>query len=414
MPISGGKYINPVWKDGGPPAIDAAELNALCNTVENLDAGGGSGGTGRRYARIVIGTSTNGWSSGDCDYLCDGSDDQLEINQAILEMPGVSGAERKGTIVLLDGDYHLSAPLSLLSGISLIGTGGTRLIRETTSGTQPNNYIVSVQNGTIANLTYDGGATLFPQATSGTYEFYVRDGGTVENCIIQNFIYGGIYAASGEAGSVASITDNQILPSDRGTSGTVGISAMEFGTLYIQNNIIKSPSNAYAPILLDTISGGTVSFNHCSEIQILKTQDMAVQHGCSVYGNFLFPASEDDAVITLGAGTSNNMVAFNHLSTTTSSGIAQDSGTGNIVYNGTVGNQVTLSNTGWSGNTQTVSAPGVTAYSYLTVGPAPTSLTLAGEAGVYCSGQGDGTLTFTCTQTPGTSLNFVYVAQEVF
>lgn len=34
MPITNGNYKNPGWNDGGPPAINAAELNAISNTLE--------------------------------------------------------------------------------------------------------------------------------------------------------------------------------------------------------------------------------------------------------------------------------------------------------------------------------------------------------------------------------------------
>ena len=53
MPIKDGKYKNPNWVNGGPPAIDADELNAISSTLESLDAAGGTGGDGKRYARIV-------------------------------------------------------------------------------------------------------------------------------------------------------------------------------------------------------------------------------------------------------------------------------------------------------------------------------------------------------------------------
>lgn len=34
MPITNGSYKNPGWEDGGPPAINATELNAISNTLE--------------------------------------------------------------------------------------------------------------------------------------------------------------------------------------------------------------------------------------------------------------------------------------------------------------------------------------------------------------------------------------------
>lgn len=37
MPIVDGKYVAPTWVNNGPPAIEADEMNDLCQTVENLD-----------------------------------------------------------------------------------------------------------------------------------------------------------------------------------------------------------------------------------------------------------------------------------------------------------------------------------------------------------------------------------------
>ena len=38
MPITNGKYVNPGWKNGGPPALDAGELNAISDRLQYLDA----------------------------------------------------------------------------------------------------------------------------------------------------------------------------------------------------------------------------------------------------------------------------------------------------------------------------------------------------------------------------------------
>lgn len=43
MPIVNGKYQNPHWVNGGPPALDAAELNAISDTLEKVDSGNGGG-----------------------------------------------------------------------------------------------------------------------------------------------------------------------------------------------------------------------------------------------------------------------------------------------------------------------------------------------------------------------------------
>lgn len=65
-----------------------------------------------------------------------------------------------------------------------------------------------------------------------------------------------------------------------------------------------------------------------------------------------------------------------------------------------VARTATLTVAGWSGTTQTVSVTGVTANSILTVTYAPASRAAWVDADIYCSAQGDGTLTFTCSTVP--------------
>ena len=65
---------------------------------------------------------------------------------------------------------------------------------------------------------------------------------------------------------------------------------------------------------------------------------------------------------------------------------------------------VTLSVEGWASNSQTVSVSGVKVDNDVIIGAAPENHTEYGECGVYCSAQAEGTLTFTCTDTPGNSL----------
>lgn len=65
---------------------------------------------------------------------------------------------------------------------------------------------------------------------------------------------------------------------------------------------------------------------------------------------------------------------------------------------------VTLSASGWSENAQTASVADVAADSIVVVAPAPASRKAYIEADVYCSAQGNGTLTFACEDVPSTAL----------
>ena len=68
---------------------------------------------------------------------------------------------------------------------------------------------------------------------------------------------------------------------------------------------------------------------------------------------------------------------------------------------------VTLSANAWSGNSQTINISNVTAGSLVTIAPVPTAQNRTAylEAGVYCSAQGAGTLTFVCEDVPSVNLN---------
>lgn len=68
---------------------------------------------------------------------------------------------------------------------------------------------------------------------------------------------------------------------------------------------------------------------------------------------------------------------------------------------------VTLSANAWSGNSQIINVSNVTTDSLVTVAPVPTAQNRTAylEAGVYCSAQGAGTLTFVCEDVPSINLN---------
>lgn len=76
----------------------------------------------------------------------------------------------------------------------------------------------------------------------------------------------------------------------------------------------------------------------------------------------------------------------------------------------------TLTTSGWSSNTQTVTVSGVVADTnaqLIYVSPAnKDSATAWGEAGVFCSAQAANSLTFVCDSTPSASINVNISIQE--
>lgn len=123
MPITNGRYVNPGWVNGQPPAINASELNAISDTLENLTALGG-----RRGGYVVVGTSTGGATAFDCDFLCDGTADDVEINAAIQEAQSMNL-----DVFLLAGSFNISNTINLTTNLFGSGCGKTFLNRTSIS-----------------------------------------------------------------------------------------------------------------------------------------------------------------------------------------------------------------------------------------------------------------------------------------
>ena len=85
----------------------------------------GKTSSGKRVCRLVVGTSTSGWTTSDCDYLCDGTADDVEINAAIQALPSTGGE-----IVILDGTYNITATIAMnKDNTKLSGNGAATILK---------------------------------------------------------------------------------------------------------------------------------------------------------------------------------------------------------------------------------------------------------------------------------------------
>ena len=94
------------------------ENRFTAGTYEGIFDEIGSGGP--RTVRFVVGTSTAGWTLDDCDYLCDGTDDHVEIQQALDALP-----DDGGEVKPLDGTYYFEDGVTLTKDRPLCGAAGT-------------------------------------------------------------------------------------------------------------------------------------------------------------------------------------------------------------------------------------------------------------------------------------------------
>lgn len=160
----------------------------------------GFGSNSIRTCRFVVATSTAGWTKNDCDYLCDGTDDQVEINAAIQALP--SGG---GEVVLLDGTYIISSPILIgKEKVSLVGNGKNTVLQRNWSG---ENFLEisgivetnSLTEGSIiSNLYFNGKYDIFEN--SADHCIYIKDSKycIVENCYFYNCAGGCVLSSSGQ------------------------------------------------------------------------------------------------------------------------------------------------------------------------------------------------------------------------
>ncbi len=119
------------------------------NIVGAVDAPKG-GGTGKRHVRLIVGTSTAGWTLDDADYICDGTNDDAVINAAIQALPS-----NGGEIVILDGTYHINAFVAINKSNTKISGNGTSTVLELVGNTE---FIMSIDadSCTISDLVFAG------------------------------------------------------------------------------------------------------------------------------------------------------------------------------------------------------------------------------------------------------------------
>jgi parallel beta-helix repeat protein len=136
-----------------------------------------------KTARFVIGTSTAGWTAKDCDYLCDGTDDQEEIIQALNALPATGGE-----VVILDGTYNITASINIpKNNVSLRGNGNATILKRmydstnTDSGSTARGLItLNKKSGCkIQGLQIDGNKATYTSSYNYGIHLYTSSNNTV-------------------------------------------------------------------------------------------------------------------------------------------------------------------------------------------------------------------------------------------
>lgn len=133
--------------------------------------------SGRYSSNVIIGTEENNLGAY-CDYICDGSNDQTIIQQAINDLPSTGGK-----IVLLEGAYNISEELTLPYPIIFEGTVNTSLCVLSQSLLRHDTNNISVSNTATfkdININFQS-TTNDSEGYVGAFENFDL---TFENCTI--------------------------------------------------------------------------------------------------------------------------------------------------------------------------------------------------------------------------------------
>lgn len=277
----------------------------------------GVGGGGKRTVRVSIGSNQYGWTASDCDFLCDGTADDVEINAAIQTLRSTGGE-----VVLLDGVYHLSSQILMnKEGITLTGNGAnTKIIRAfnddeyspdqgliliNESYCTVKNLYIDCKNGTYTansaiNLA-EGDNCIIADNTivncTGDGVYIVGNYHTIENNVILN-CFQGLYLSDC---TKAAVTNNRIEEAQ-----SAGVYLYNVEDIVFNNNVVENCADSgikFQNCNESTFVGNVCNYNAQCGMYITRGDNNTIcGNTCNGNGNF---------AIYVGTTPKNNMFVAN-------------------------------------------------------------------------------------------------------
>lgn len=218
---------------------------------------------GRQLVEVAVneyvGTSTTGWTVNDCDYLCDGTADDVEINAAIQALPAEGGE-----IVILDGTYNITATITMnKDNVTLSGNGNSTVLKRMWDSTAREGIINVTSNYTIIKtLKFDGNMTLF----SAYYNcgIYVLNGSY--SSILENTFQNNYYSIYQQT------TNYNILSNNLFCNGAQGVRNSNSNNIVILQNIFIN------------FSEGCCNSSNSNYVQVIGNNMENSQGGIDIFG----------------------------------------------------------------------------------------------------------------------------------
>jgi len=289
--------------------------------------GEGGGGAGKRVARFTVGTSTAGWTEADCDYLCDGTEDDVEINAAIQALPATGGE-----VVLLDGTYNLASAVTInKSKVTLSGNGqGTKVVGDCSAGTKG---VIALQGESVTvrrlNINVYGSGAM--AGVSVNYSYC-----SVIECFFSGGFAGVIFLGDGDGNNFGiEIRDNTFL---QASTGVLLLNTKIYACKITGNTFRYGQTGISLKGSIGTVISNNV-FWGCAGAGI----KLASCYDNTVTGNCMHPSNLLDVITTYGVdqksiylsgtGNTNNLITGNMIK---GKDCVDDGGTGNIIVNNMV------------------------------------------------------------------------------
>lgn len=326
LPLSGGTMTGPAV--GAPGGSTIPQFRNVYYGTEALTPGssplpegtlyitpeadaGESGG--KRTCRFVVGTSTAGWTAADCDYLCDGTADDVEINAAIQALPSTGGE-----IVILDGTYNISDTITVnKNNVALSGNrAATILLRS-----------ASFQN--IVLLSSVTGCIVKNIAINGNKDDYTNNSVSVYLDSSNSNIISGVICYNNNSGVSLSNSSENIIFGNRCNSNVAGIKLINSSSNTIVSNTCIS-NYYYGISMANGNNDNTIIGNTCNNSY--AGVNFSNSSNNTVTGNICNNNSNDGVLLF---GGNNNTISGNTCNNNSSDGIYLDFTSNNTISSNT-------------------------------------------------------------------------------
>ena len=330
LPISGGTLTGQLncggrLLRGVASPVSGQDAVNLRYVQANFAPKDSAGSSGKRTCRFVVGTSAAGWTKDDCDYLCDGVADQVEINAAIQALP--SGG---GEIVILDGTYNITATIAMdKDNVKLSGNGNATVLKRMWNSSADEGVItITAANGgcCVENIFIDGNKSVYSSSYNNGIYLSSSSNNTITGNTCNNNTNNGIYLSSSSNNTItgntcnnnyngielySSSNNNTITGNTCNNNNNYGIYLASSSDNTITGNTCNNNNNG---IYLYSSSNNTITGNTC-----IRGEGTSSDYASAQYTIRLYSTNNNYNLIS-----SNNIMGKNYVS---------GGGTGNTFVN---------------------------------------------------------------------------------